>query len=184
MPSSPASVADVRRLVETAPGPAAARDRMLAALDEHGAHAFERACADAHFTGSALIVDGPGERALLLHHRKLGRWLQTGGHADGDVDLAGVALKEAGEESGIAGLRLAGGGRPADVDVHLVEPPGEPAHLHLDVRFVVVAPEGADAVGNHESLAVRWFPLDDLAASADEPGMRRLAGAARTLVRR
>jgi hypothetical protein len=67
---------------------------------------FERAHVPGHFTGSAWLVSADGQRVLLTHHRKLGRWLQLGGHADGDPDLAGVALREAGEESGLAGLRV------------------------------------------------------------------------------
>jgi 8-oxo-dGTP pyrophosphatase MutT (NUDIX family) len=123
------------------------------------------------------------ERALLRHHRKLGKWLQMGGHADGDADLTAVALKEAFEESGLAGLTLANDGAPVDLDVHEVRPPHEQPHLHLDVRFVAVAPAGCVATGNDESHEVRWVDLDDLARTHDEPGMRRLAAAARSLLR-
>jgi 8-oxo-dGTP pyrophosphatase MutT (NUDIX family) len=116
-----------------------------------------------HLTGSALVVDATGTRTLLLLHRKLGRWFQPGGHADGDTNLAGVALREACEETGLAGLRVV---VPAiDVDVHRVEPPAEAPHLHLDTRFLVVAAPGAVEHGNDESLALRWVvpgELDDL----------------------
>ncbi len=122
--------------------------------------AAQRTCAEGHLTGSALVVDAAGERTLLMLHRKLGRWFQPGGHADGDTNLAAVALREAGEETGIGGLRVA---LPAiDVDVHLVEPPGEVPHLHLDVRFLVVAPAGALEEANEESLALRWVTEDEL----------------------
>ena len=94
----------------------------------------------------------PRGRSLLMLHRKLGRWFQPGGHADGDANLAAVALREASEETGIEGLAVV---VPAiDVDVHEVTM-AEGTHLHLDVRFLVLAPEGAEAAGNDESLQLR-----------------------------
>ncbi len=129
------------------------RAEVLDFLDRHPDAAL-RSCPPGHLTGSALVVDATGTRSLLMLHRKLGRWFQPGGHADGDTNLAGVALREASEETGIADLRVA---VPAiDLDVHLVVPPGEEPHLHLDLRFLVVAPAGARVEGNEESLALRW----------------------------
>jgi len=175
------TLARARALVERC-GPDDQRDRILAFLEAHP-DALHRSCPDGHLTASALVVDATGDRALLMHHRKLDKWLQMGGHADGDADLAAVALKEAFEESGIDGLTLANRGAPVDLDVHEVRPPHEPPHLHLDVRFVAVAPAGCVATGNDESHEVRWVDLDDLARTHDEPGMRRLAAAARSLLR-
>ena len=169
----------VRPLVEAA-GPPEQRDRILAFLDAHP-DALHRTCIEGHLTASALVVDPSRRRALLMHHRKLDKWLQMGGHADGDADLRAVALKEAFEECGIAGLALANGGAPVDLDVHEVRPPGEPPHLHLDVRFLALAPPDAVAVANHESHELRWFDLDELAGH-DEAGMRRMASAARSLL--
>lgn len=135
------------------------RDAVLDFLIDHP-DAADRTCTDGHLTGSALVVDASGSSTLLMLHRKLGRWFQPGGHADGDSNLAAVALREASEETGLSGLRVA---LPAiDVDVHRVEPPGDQAHLHLDVRYLVVAPPGAVEEGNDESLALRWVNLDDL----------------------
>jgi 8-oxo-dGTP pyrophosphatase MutT (NUDIX family) len=157
---------------------------LLRALDEDGrdeflrftaAHddALLRTCAPGHLTGSALVLEPVHERILLLHHRKLQKWLQPGGHADGDANLAAVALREATEETGIAGMKVV---VPAiHLDVHRVEPPREPPHLHYDVRFLVLAPEGAEAVGNHESTALRWVTLEELDAITEEPGLRTLA---------
>lgn len=152
------------------------RATVMAFLDAHP-DALHRSCADGHLTGSAAVVDAGAERTLLMHHRKLGRWFQPGGHADGDANLAGVAWREATEETGLTGLSLA---LPAvDLDVHRVEPPGEPAHLHLDLRFLAVAPAGGVEAGNAESLALRWVTLsglDDLDPAVD-PGTRRLVAA-------
>jgi 8-oxo-dGTP pyrophosphatase MutT (NUDIX family) len=172
-------VSDPRRFVLAAPGPDDERARILAFLDAHP-DALHRSCAEGHLTASALVVDADGAHALLMHHRKLDKWLQMGGHADGDPDLAAVALREATEESGIDGLHLTNDAVPVDLDVHRVEPPGEPPHLHLDVRFLAIAPAGAEPVPNDESHELGWFPLAHL-EHHDEDGMRRLAAAARSL---
>jgi 8-oxo-dGTP pyrophosphatase MutT (NUDIX family) len=144
----------------------------MARFAHRHANALVRACAPGHFTGSALVVDHRGAAVLLLHHRKLQRWLQPGGHADGDANLAAVALREAREETGIQGLRVV---VPAvDVDIHEVRPPHEPPHLHLDVRFVVLAPPEAEIIGNHESTALRWVPIADIASYGPDRGLLRL----------
>jgi 8-oxo-dGTP pyrophosphatase MutT (NUDIX family) len=155
------------------PGQATVRRRMLDFLDDH-ADAAERTCAAGHLTGSALVVDGSGPRVLVLFHRKARRWLQPGGHADGDTNLARVALRESTEESGIDGLRVA---LPAiDLDIHEVDFGPEPAHLHLDVRFLVIAPDGAVPAINDESEDAAWVALDELAARADgDAGIVRMA---------
>ena len=128
-----------------------------------------------HLTGSEFVVNSAGTHALLLFHRKLQRWLQPGGHADGDCNLAAVALKEATEESGIVGLRV--DPLPLDLDIHVVAPPREDRHLHLDVRFLVVAPEGAEARINDESEGFCWLNPEQLAAADVDEGLRRLATA-------
>lgn len=144
---------------------------------------FDRRLAEGHLTGSALTLSASGHRVLLLHHRKLARWLQPGGHADaGERQGEQVALREAAEETGIAGLALHPlAPRPLDVDVHQIpERPGEPAHLHLDLRYLVVAPdEGALARAEAEASALRWFAWDELDALGLDHGLRRALAKAR-----
>lgn len=148
--------------------------RLLAFVDAHP-DALARSCVDGHLTGSALVVDHRAERVLFLLHRKAGRWLQPGGHADGDANLAAVARREAEEETGIAGLAVV---VPAvDLDIHQVAFVGEVPHLHLDVRFVVLAPEGAQVHGNHESDALRWVTVDQLDQLDLDAGTHRLVAA-------
>lgn len=141
--------------------------RIIDAIRDHRDIA-DRGFRPGHLTGSALVVDHRAERSLLMLHAKLGRWFQPGGHADGNTNLAAVALREAEEETGIADLAIH---LPAiDVDIHEVRPPAEDPHLHLDVRFLVIAPPGAAEIGNEESLALRWVTegeLDDLQPETD-----------------
>lgn len=128
-----------------------------------------------HFTGSAWLVARDGERVLLTHHRKLGRWLQLGGHADGDPDLAQVALREAHEESGLSALQ--GEPRIFDIDRHRIPARGnEPEHWHYDVRFVVRAGADEAFVVSDESHALAWRRIDAIAADPDaEESIRRMA---------
>jgi 8-oxo-dGTP pyrophosphatase MutT (NUDIX family) len=122
-----------------------------------------------------MVVDPATGRFLLMLHAKLGRWFQPGGHADGNATLPGVAWREATEETGVVGLTLA---VPAiDLDIHEVAPPHGP-HLHLDVRYLVLAPPGAVPVRNHESLDLRWAALDELSGLGCDPGTHRMAAAA------
>ena len=148
------------------------RARTLAFVEAHP-DALWRTCGAGHLTGSAVVVDPPAGRVVLLHHRKLARWLQPGGHADGDGDLAGVALREAEEETGLRDLRVV---TPAvDIDIHTIPArEGEPAHLHLDLRFVVLAPSGAAPVVNDESHDVRWVAEQDLDRYSAAAELRRL----------
>jgi 8-oxo-dGTP pyrophosphatase MutT (NUDIX family) len=120
-----------------------------------------------HMTGSAWVVDRDKRHALMTHHRKLNRWLQMGGHADGSPDLLAVALREAREESGLVGLRVLSE-TPFDVDVHLIPERGaEAAHFHYDVRFLLEADRGESLVVSEESHALAWIPLGELSGSGE-----------------
>ena len=154
-------------------------------LDFVGRHSdpFDRGIAEGHITGSAVVVSERGDRVLLLHHRKLQRWLQPGGHADPrETSGEAVALREAHEETGIAGLALhPRAPRPFDVDVHAIPAFGaEPAHAHLDLRYLVVAP-AADAIARSaaEASDARWFEWDELAALDLDRGLVRALAKAR-----
>lgn len=136
---------------------------------------YRRDCFPGHYTGSAWLVSPLGTQVLLTHHRKLDRWLQLGGHADGDADLGAVALREAREESGLQGLVL----EPAiyDLDRHWIPPRcTEPGHWHYDVRFVVRATNSSDFVLSSESKALAWRDVAEIARnSAYDESMRRMA---------
>lgn len=138
---------------------------------------FVRARLDGHFTGSAWLVSADGARTLLTHHRKLQRWLQLGGHADGDRDLALVALKEAEEESGLPGLALEDG-ELFDLDRHWIPERKEvPGHWHFDARYVVRAGADETFAVSAESLALAWRSIAELLAEPDlDPSLRRMAG--------
>ena len=152
------------------------RDRILAFVLRHE-RPFDRAILEGHLTGSAITVSADGSRVLLLHHRKLDRWLQPGGHGDpGETTGEEVALREAFEETGIEGLALhPSAPRPLDVDVHDIPArAGEPAHEHLDLRYLVAAPAGAAVAPDLAELhEVRWVPWDEVEALGPDHGLRR-----------
>lgn len=135
---------------------------------------FERHLAEGHITGSAWIVDRTGERVLLTHHRKLNRWLQPGGHADGDSDVLAVAMREGLEETGLTALE------PVvpeifDLDIHPIPARGDdPEHLHYDVRFLLRDAGSGDYVVSEESHDLAWVPLGELGQFSDEESMRRM----------
>jgi len=148
------------------------REFILGWIDAHP-DALLRTCLEGHLTSSALVLDASGERALLTLHAKLGRWLQLGGHCDGDANLGGSALRECLEESGIDGLAI----DPVvvDLDCHRIPArPGEPEHWHLDARFLVRAPQGALARASAESHELRWFGAGELASIETDDSVRRL----------
>jgi 8-oxo-dGTP pyrophosphatase MutT (NUDIX family) len=134
---------------------------------------FDRSQRDGHVTASALVLSTDRRAALLLHHRKLDRWLQPGGHADGDPDTLAVAIREVFEETGLRALPL-GGSAPFDLDIHPIPARGdEPAHYHYDVRYLLAA-DNQPIAGNDESLALKWFALESLIGTA-EPSIQRMA---------
>jgi 8-oxo-dGTP pyrophosphatase MutT (NUDIX family) len=166
-------------------------DRIVALVEEH-ADCFERTCRPGHITGAAWIVSADRRRCLLTHHRKLDRWLQLGGHADGQTQVEEVALREAREESGMSDfdlLPIAGGLLPLDLDVHLIparyDAAGkqiEDAHEHHDVRFLLVAHAGQDVTTSDESHEVRWFTTEEVLRLTDEESVLRMLYKAAELI--
>ncbi|HVA31135.1 MAG TPA: NUDIX hydrolase [Gaiellaceae bacterium] len=154
---------------------AADRDAMLDFLGRLPAP-FSAEQETAHFTASALVVDENRGRTCLVLHRKLGLWLQPGGHVErGDPSIGLAALREVREETGLH-VRLASDA-PVQVDIHEIpDRPDRPAHLHLDVRFLAIAAGDALTL-SEESTDVRWWPLA-LAATAGDESLARLLRAA------
>lgn len=169
-PDEPGCVANVRHFVEQHPD------------------CFERSCEPGHITASSWIVSHDHRCFLLTHHRKLGRWLQLGGHADGDSDVEQVALREAREESGMehfACVPDATGLPLLDLDVHPIPArPGEPAHHHFDVRFLLIAAPDQPLRISHESTDLQWFPQSRVSELASEESLARLARKARVRLSR
>ncbi len=136
---------------------------------------FLRSHAEGHITGSAWLLDPQGRRALLTLHRKLGRWLQPGGHADGDANSLRVALREAGEESGISGIAPLSP-EIFDVDVHEIPArpaAGDPAHLHYDIRYLLQAADAQFHI-SAESEDLAWFSPEELLALQPEESILRM----------
>lgn len=138
------------------------------------ADCFERHFAEGHVTGSAWIVDRGGTCVLLTHHRKLDRWLQPGGHADGDSDVLAVALREGLEETGLDSLEPVAS-EIFDLDIHPIPARGsDPEHFHYDVRFLLRDAGSGDYIVSEESLDLAWVPLAELERYSDEDSMRRM----------
>ncbi|MFC1749111.1 NUDIX hydrolase [Pseudomonadota bacterium] len=149
------------------------QDDIIHFVNEH-TDCFERSLKVGHITGSAWIVDKDRTHALMTHHRKLNRWLQLGGHSDGDSNTLNVALREGLEESGLTDLH------PVsedifDVDVHLIPTrKEEPDHYHYDVRFLLEADRNAQLVISNESHDLAWLSLDAITQTAPDESIQRM----------
>ena len=135
---------------------------------------FERSLPVGHVTGSAFLLDSHCQRALLTHHARLDRWLQPGGHADGVSDVAGVALREALEESGLPAIGFV---TPAllDVDIHTIPArKDEPEHDHYDCRFLLKSAGSDDFTVSDESHDLAWVLLNRITDYTDEASILRM----------
>jgi 8-oxo-dGTP pyrophosphatase MutT (NUDIX family) len=141
-------------------------------LLEKYSNPLDRNCRPGHLTGSSLIIRPQDSQILVLFHAKLKRWLQPGGHADSDADMARVALREAIEETGIPQLEIVE--PPIDLDIHVVDPPYEDVHEHHDVRYLVLAPEDSCPVGNRESTGFQWLDPDEIQRIDPDDGFIRM----------
>lgn len=135
---------------------------------------FERTHLPGHITGSAWIVDASRRQVLLVHHAKLNKWLQPGGHADGDEHVLRVALREAEEETGLKNLAIISE-TPFDVDIHLIparKDLGE--HYHYDIRFLIEADPEEQIIVSEESHDVKWISLNVLKDWNQEQSILRM----------
>lgn len=149
------------------------RDKIREFVEAHS-DCFERSLLEGHVTGSCWLMNAELDSVLLTHHRKLDRWMQLGGHADGDSNILRVALKEAGEESGVSGIVAL---RPDifDLDIHTIPARADvPAHLHYDIRFVLLAPKGCELSVSEESHQIAWVAIEDLEKLTQEESMLRM----------
>ena len=122
---------------------------------------FERSLAVGHVTASGWVVSPDRRAVLLMHHRKLNRWFQPGGHCDGDPDVLGVAMKEVWEETGIRATPVSAA--IFDIDVHSIPATNqEKAHYHYDIRFQLEADPSHVVARNHEAREVRWVPVEEV----------------------
>lgn len=150
------------------------RAAILALVETEPGCFARKTFAPGHVTGSGFIVHPPSRRVLLHHHRRLDAWLQMGGHDEGESDPRATALREGAEESGLTDLALLSP-EILDVDVHPIPAgKGEPPHLHHDVRYAL-ATRAPDAIrrDDAESIALRWFTLEEGAAAMDDPDATR-----------
>lgn len=146
---------------------------------------FDRALLVGHVTGSSWVVNPARTHVLMLLHRKLNRWLQLGGHADGDTDIVQVALKETAEESGvdINALTLVSHGI-FDVDVHVVHASQhDPRHEHFDIRFLLELDDSIPLPGNDESHQIGWVPLEQISRFNNARSLYRMVQKTRHLRR-
>jgi len=135
---------------------------------------FDRELLIGHVTGSAWILDSTGKFVLLMHHRKLDKWFQPGGHCDGDSDVLHVALKEAEEETGLSEITVVSNAI-FDVDIHPIpERKGIPAHLHYDVRYLLKADKSLPLLINDESNGLAWVELEKVQELNDSESMMRM----------
>jgi 8-oxo-dGTP pyrophosphatase MutT (NUDIX family) len=139
---------------------------ILRALDELS-QPFDEHADPTHVTSSAVVI---GDRGVVLHrHKRLGLWLQPGGHIDPGEAPADTARREAREETGLTTEHTHDPPVIAHVDVHA----GARGHTHLDLRYVLHAGDGDPHPAPGESPDVAWFAWTDAIAVAD-PGLRAL----------
>jgi len=152
-------------------------DSFLDFLDKQ-TNAYSRQCSIGHVTASAIILNQDLTQVVLMEHKKLSKWLQPGGHADGDTDLERVARKEAFEEVGLKNLLPEKNPSVIGLSIHTIPQRNEiPEHLHYDVRFAFRSLERS-LRKNEESLDAQWFAIGSLEILVlEEELMRHVARA-------
>jgi 8-oxo-dGTP pyrophosphatase MutT (NUDIX family) len=156
-----------------APEEIAAREKILRFVKENES-CFERSLDIGHITGSSWLISRDGEKALLMLHRKLGIWVQPGGHSDGNPDVLAVAIREAQEESGIRAI-IPVTRNIFDLDVHEIpENKREMAHQHFDIRFLLQVVSDEEIVMSPESKKLQWFGKDPAALPTNHRSILRM----------
>ena len=134
---------------------------------------FQRTHLPGHITGSAWIINQDKTKTLLVHHAKLNKWVQPGGHADGEENILNVALREAEEETGLRNLKPSS--LIFDIDIHLIPDRKDfPQHFHYDIRFLVEGDELERITVSEESHDVRWINLNELEKFTSERSVLRM----------
>jgi len=147
-------------------------ERFLYILQQSGC--YKRENLPGHITGSSWIIDTERKHVLLTHHAKLNKWLQPGGHADGDENILGVALREAEEETGLKALELLNP-LPFDLDIHIIPARDNfPEHFHYDVRFIFGASINDILHVSHESNDLKWISLSEIELYTDNASILRM----------
>ncbi len=140
---------------EKYPTESALADEFLSLINDYE-DSFFRTNFFGHITGSAWVIDSAA-RVLMMHHKKLDKWLQPGGHCDGEFDVMNVAKREVVEETGLEDLSLLSP-EILDIDKHYIPPKGaEPEHFHFDIRFIFKANHPEKIIKNEESNDLKWF---------------------------
>ncbi len=149
--------------------------RTIIAFVEGNTECFERTLLKGHITGSAFIVDATRTQTLMTHHHFLDKWLQLGGHSDGDPDTLNVALREAEEESGLTSV-VPVSAEIFDVDIHPIPArKNEPEHFHYDVRFLCEADISEPLQITGESKDLAWIPIARIPDYTREESVLRMA---------
>ena len=162
--------------------PAETTPKSISSFLQSSKNPFSRKNQPGHFTGSAWIVNPEKTKILMTHHKKIGKWLQLGGHSDGEEDLLKVSQREAKEESGINNFIILSK-EIFDMDIHEIPSIGsEPKHLHYDIRFLLEAdPNIEPIIVSDESYDVAWIKLDDIHQLNSEDSIKRMVNKTRML---
>lgn len=163
----------LQNYIPIAPEEQESKKTMLTFIDQHP-NCFERSLEVGHITASSWLVNKDNTHALMMHHAKLGIWVQLGGHCDGNPNPLEVAIKEAQEESGINEIVALS---PAifDIDIHLVPANSkEKAHYHYDIRFLLQVTSRENYVQNSESKELRWVSRDRAELPTDSRSITRM----------
>lgn len=151
----------------------ASKQQILSFINEQP-DCFERTLEVGHITASCWLVNHDNTKALLTHHKKLNKWLQLGGHCDGDSDVVRVALKEAQEESGLNTIKLVSD-QIFDISIHFIPQYKDvPGHYHYDIRFLLQAIGNEEIVISDESHDLVWINKDGANLPANSDSVSRM----------